>query len=54
MICQTIPANIEKYREYFTNAVQDYKYLNMGDRFLIAILDCYNTDEFVFDLVLKK
>ena len=54
MICQTNTNNIYELKQYFSKAVESYKLLKKGDRFLIAILDDLITAEFHFELIIKE
>ena len=53
MICQA-KYNISELRQYFYEAVEDYGALKKGERFFIAILDDFDTGEFIFDLIIKQ
>lgn len=53
-ICNSKPDQIDELFTYFKNAVKTYSLLNTGSRFLIAIMDDYDTGGFYYDLVIKE
>lgn len=52
-ICQAKPDQLDEFKKYFKEAVRRYPHLHKGDRFLVAILDDYNTGEFQYELIFK-
>lgn len=54
MICQAKPDQFDDLRKYFYQAIKAYQYSKIGDRFLFAIFDDFNTGEFEYRLILKE
>jgi hypothetical protein len=52
MICQAKPNQFDEFRSYFYEAIKAYPNLQKGSRFLIAILDDYNSGEFEYHLII--
>ena len=53
MICQIKPDQRKEILDYIRIAVSKYNYLKKGDRFLVALLDDYDSGEFEYNLILK-
>jgi hypothetical protein len=54
MICQAKPNQLEVFQNYFRKAISDYTHLNKGAKFIIAILDDYESGEFIFETIKKQ
>ena len=54
MICQAKTNMIEPLFQYFEDAISDYNRSKVGDRYLIAILDDFNSGEFIYRLLVKQ
>jgi hypothetical protein len=53
MICQAKPNRQKQLEEYFEKAINSYRLLKQGDRFMIAILDADLEEEFTYKVFIK-
>ena len=54
MICQAKPNQFDEFNNYFEEAVKAYGAIAKGSRFVIAILDDYDTGYFKCKLIIKE